>query len=76
MKTHDKIIALEKFFSNITYKTDTNSRLVCEARSTIRQTLQGKSKSVSTNDILGIGNDNYRKRIEFQFTPEMKWLKI
>ena len=36
--------------------------------------LKGKTKSSSTKEILGI--DTYRKRIEYQFTPQMNWLKI
>ena len=38
--------------------------------------MNGKSKSISTKEILGIDIDFYRKWIEFQFTPEMTWDNI
>ena len=31
------------------------------------------TKQSSTKEILGIDVETYRKWIEFQFTPEMKW---
>ena len=34
------------------------------------------TKQSSTKEILGIGIDLYRKWLEFQFTPEMKWSNI
>ena len=33
-------------------------------------------QSSSTKAILGVGFDTYRKSINFQMTPEMKWSKI
>ena len=41
-----------------------------------RQALKGNLKSSSTKDILGIDIDTYRKWIDFQMTPEMKWSNI
>ena len=38
--------------------------------------MQGKIKLSSTRDILGIDIETYKKRIEWQFTPEMNWNKI
>ena len=57
-------------------KTDVNFRLIQNTRPRIHHGLKGESKSSSTKEILGIDIDSYRKWIEFQFTPEMKWLKI
>ena len=57
-------------------KTDVNFRLICNTRRRIHHVLNGKSKSSSTRDILGIDIDLYRKWIEFQFTPEMTWDNI
>ena len=58
---------------NNRYKKDVNFRLICKTRSRIRQSLQGKTKSSRTKDILGIDIDTYEKWLEFQFTPEMNW---
>ena len=38
--------------------------------------MNDKLKSSSTNEILGIDIDTYRKWIEFQMTPEMNWSNI
>ena len=57
-------------------ETDVNFRLFCNTRRRIHHTLNGKSKSSSTRDILGIDIDLYRKGIEFQFTPGMIWYNI
>ena len=38
--------------------------------------MSGKSKSSSTLDILGIDVETYRKRIVWQFTPEMNCRNI
>ena len=53
------------------YKTDIIFRLICKTSSRVRQFLGGKIKSSSTKNILGIYIETYRKRIKFQFTPEM-----
>ena len=57
-------------------KTDVNFRLNRNTRRKIHQALQGKTKSSSTKDILGIDVDTYKKWFEFQFTPEMNWINI
>ena len=57
-------------------KTDVNFRLIHNTRRRIHHALNGKIKSSSTRDILGIDINTYRKWIEFQFTPEMNWLNI
>ena len=57
-------------------KTDVNFRLICKTRRRIHHALNGKSKSSSTRDILGIDIDLYRKWIEYQMTPEMNWSSI
>ena len=55
---------------------DVNYRLITNTRRRIHQALNGKSKSSSTREILGIDIDLYRKWIEWQFTPEMNWSNI
>ena len=57
-------------------KTDVNFRLIRNTRRRIHHALNGKSKSSSSREILGLDIDTYRKWIEFQFTPEMNWDNI
>ena len=57
-------------------KTDVSIRLIRNTRRRIHHALNGKSKSSSRLDILGIDVETYRNWIELQFTPEMKWRKI
>ena len=57
-------------------KTDVSFRLICNTGRIIHHALNGKLKSISTEGILGIDLDTYRKWLEFQFTPEMNWEKI
>ena len=52
-------------------KTDVYFRLIRDTKRRIHQALQGKTKSSSTRNILGIDIDLYRKWIEWQFTPEL-----
>ena len=67
----------EKFFlyTKNRIKTDVNFRLIRNTRRRIHQALNGKSKSSSTGEILGIDIDLYRKWIEWHLTPEMIWSK-
>ena len=58
------------------YKKDVNFRLSKNTRRRIHHALNGRSKSSSTRDILGIDIDLYRKWIEFQMSPEMNWSNI
>ena len=57
-------------------KTDVNCRLICNTRRRIHHALNGKSKSISTKEILGIDIETYKKRIEWQMTPDMTWDNI
>ena len=57
-------------------KTDLNYRLICNTRRRIHHPLNGKSKSISTKEILGIVKDTYKKWIEWQMTPDMTWYNI
>ena len=52
---------------------NTNCRLIHNLRSRNYKSLNGKSKSSSTKDMLGIDIDSFKKCIEYQFTPEMNW---
>ena len=76
LKIYDRIMAQKKIYTNNRYKTDINYRLICKTRSRIYKTLKGMTKQSSSINILGIDIDLYRKRLEFQFTPEMKWENI
>ena len=57
-------------------KTDVNFRLIRNTRRRVHHLLNGKSKSSSAKEILGIDSDSYRKWIEYQFTPAMNWFNI
>ena len=75
-ENRDKInTRMNEYFKNRT-KTDVNFRLIRNTRRRIHHALNGKTKSSSTRDILGMDIDTYRKWIEFQFTPEMTWSNI
>ena len=76
LRNHDKIIARKRIYSNNKYKSDINFRIISNTRRKIHHALNGKSISSLTTDILGIDINLYRKWIEFQFTPEMKWENI
>ena len=76
LKNRDQILAQNKIYTNNRYKTDVNFRLICRTRSRINNSLKGMTKQSSTKEILGIDIDLYRKRLEFQFTPEMNWSNI
>ena len=57
-------------------KAVVNFRLICNTRRRVHKPSNGKTKSSSTIDILGIDIETYRKLIEFQMTPEMNWSNI
>ena len=73
IKNHDKIIARKRIYSNNKYKTDITFRLICKTRSRIYRSLKGMTKQSSTKDILGVDIVLHRKKLEWQFTPEMNW---
>ena len=52
-------------------KTGVSFRLIRKIGRRIHHALNGKSESSSTSDILGIDVETYRKRIEWQFIPEL-----
>ena len=54
-------------------ETDVNFRLIRNTRRRIHHALNGKSKSSSNVDFLGIDIDLYREWIVWQFKPEMNW---
>ena len=57
-------------------KTDVNFRLIHNTRRRIHHALNGKTKSSSTKEILGIDIETYKKWIEWQMTPDMNWGNI
>ena len=75
-ENRDKINTRMNEYIKNRIKTDVNFRLIRNTRRRIHHALNGKSKSSSTNEILGFDIDSYRKWIEFQFTQEMNWSKI
>ena len=72
----DVIIKQKNKYEKSRYKADVNFRLIKNIRRRIHHALNGKSKSISTKEILGVDIDLYRKWTEFQFTTEMKWSNI
>ena len=71
-----KINETRRLYEKNKLKTDVNFRLIRNTRRRVHHNLNGKPKSSSTRDILGIDTDLYRKWLEFQFTPEMNWGNI
>ena len=57
-------------------KTDVSFRLIRITRRRLYHAWNGKSKSSSTLDILGMDVETYRKWIDWQFTPEMNWRNL
>ena len=57
-------------------KTNVSFRLIRNTRQRIHHALNGKSKSTSTLNILGIDLETCRKWIEWQFPPDMNWRNI
>ena len=49
---------------------DVSFRLLRNSRRRIHHALNGKSKSSSTREILGIVFDTFKKWIEYQMTPK------
>ena len=66
---------MNEYFTN-RVKTDVNFQLILNTRRRIHHALNGKLKSSSTLDFLGIDIETYKKWIEYQFTPEMNWTNI
>ena len=63
---------MNEYFKN-RIKTGINFRIIRNTRQRIHNDLNGKSKSSSTLDILGVDIQTYRKWFEWQFKPEMNW---
>ena len=76
LKNREQINSRMNWYIKNRIKTDVNFRLIHNTRRRIHHALNGKTKSSSTRDILGIDIDTYRKWIEFQFTPDMTWNNI
>ena len=54
-------------------KVDVDFRLIRNTRRSIHQALNGRLKSFSTKEILGIDINTYKKWLEFRVTPDMTW---
>ena len=54
-------------------KIDVIFRIIRSTRRRIHKALNGKLKSSSTRDIIGIDIDPYRKWTEWQMTPDLNW---
>ena len=63
-------------YKNNKYKTDINFRLIKKTRNRLYHALNGKSKSSSTREILGIDIETYKKWTEIQMTPDKTWENI
>ena len=55
---------------------DVKYRLIKNTRRGIHHALNGRLKTSSTKEILGIDIITYKKWIEFQMTPDMNWTNI
>ena len=75
-ENREKINDYNKKYNKQRRRTDVNFRLILMTRSRIQLALNGKSKSSSTRDILGMDINLYKKWIEFKMTPEMNWENI
>ena len=75
-ENRDVIIKQKIKYEKKRINTDVNFRLIKNTRRRIHHALNGKTKSSSTRDILGIDIETYKKWIEFQMTPEMNWSNI
>ena len=90
MKIIEKKYAISKYYeenrhviikNQINYernrrKTDVNFQLIRYTRPRNHHALNGKWKSSSTKDVLGIDINTYKLWIECQFTTETNWLNI
>ena len=76
LKSRDQINTRTNDYFRNRVKTDVNFRLIRSARRRIHRSLNGRSRSSSTIDFLGIDIETYRKWLEFQFTPDMNWNNI
>ena len=75
-QNRDKINTRLKEYVKNRKETDVDFRLFRNTKQRIHHALNGKLKSSSTKDKLGIDINTYKRWIEFQMTPEMKWSKI
>ena len=57
-------------------KADVDFRIFRKTRRRIHHALNGKSKTSSTKNILGIDIETYKNWVKFQMTPGMKWTII
>ena len=57
-------------------KTEGNYLLMVYTRNRIHKSSKGMMKQSSSRDILGIDIETYRKRIEWQMTPDINWSTI
>ena len=55
---------------------DVNFRLIVNSRCRIYKSLKGITKQSTSRHVLIIDIDTYRRRIEYQLTPEMNWSVI
>ena len=76
LKNCDKISIRHNEYIKNRLKTDVHFRSFHNTRRRIHHALNGKLKSSSTMDILGIGFIVFRKWIEIQMTPDMNWKSI
>ena len=76
LENRDKMYTRLNEYVKNRIKTDVNFRLIPNTRRSFHHALNGKLKSSSTKDILGIDISTYKRWIEFQMTPEMNWSNI
>ncbi len=72
----DKIIKHQNDYQRNGRRREENFRLIKNTRTRIHNSLNGKSKSLHTKDLLGIDIETYKRWIEYQMTPEMNFKNI
>ena len=72
-ENRDKINTQMNEYIKNRMQTDVDFRIFRNTRRRINLALNGKSKSSSTREILGIDIETYKKWIKIQMTPEMNW---
>ena len=73
LKNRDQINTRKNEYFKNRIKKDVIFRLIRNTKRRIHHALNGKTKSSSTRYNLGMDIDLYRKWIEFQMNPDMKW---
>ena len=70
-KYNEQIKERRNIFLENKRETYGNFRIISNTRNRVYKSLKGMTKQSSAKEVLGYDIETYRKRIEYQFTPEM-----